>query len=455
MMHLKKRALETWRYCSNDVWNDTRHSWKVSLVKTLNLFVKSFLNGDLQTRACSLTYRTMLAIVPALAMICAIARGFGFQTFIENQLIAHFPAQKTMLTTSFNFVDSYLKQASGGVFVGVGVIFLIWTLISLIRNVEESFNKIWYIEKGRSIWRMTTDYLAILLVLPILMICASGLSLFVSSSFSKLLPYDFMKPALSWLFDFVSLIFSWLFFAGTYMLIPNTKVKFKNAIVPGILVGTAYSILQWLFVGGQLYVAKYNAIYGSFSFLPLFLIWMQLVWLITLIGAVLCYSIQNIGEFNFGDNIRNMSADYRRQTTFVVLGIICRRFHESLPAMTPREISQHYRLPINLVVPTVSRLISAGILNYVEVHEGEDQHPVQPAIDVSRLTVGKVIERLQTLGDSGFLPGFDKRFSQVRQLDHHLLNMLVEEGNKTLILDLHPNLTSTNNQINNTQKPKQ
>ena len=373
--------------------------------------------------------------------MCAIGRGFGLQQNLEEMLIRELPSQAKALTEGFRFVDAYLAESSGGLFVGVGVIFLLSTLIMLVRNVEHVFNDIWLVPKGRSVWRMLSDYLAIFLILPILLICASGLSLFMQTSLSQLLPYGFLQPAIELLFDLVSLMLSWLFFAATYMLIPNTRVKFRSAIIPAILVGTSCQILQWLFVTGQLYVAKYNAIYGSFSFLPLLLIWMQLVWLFTLIGAQLCFSIQNIGEYNFGENIRNMSENYRRQATIAVMAIISRRFMSGRPALSMAQISQHYRLPINLVTPIVHRLKAAGLLCFADSAEKEqNEQPVQPARDVSQLTVATVIEAMQRLGDNDFLPEFGNIYASVVAINDKILEAAEAASNDTLIKDLEINL---------------
>ncbi len=441
IVQIKNWGFGFWKYCSYDVWNDTRRDWRINIIKTINLFVRSFLSADLQSKACALTYRTLLALVPALALICAIGRGFGLQHTIEDLLINQLPSQAQALETAFSFVDTYLSQASGGLFVGVGVIFLLWTLISLLKSVESTFNDIWLVQKNRSIWRMITDYLAIFLILPILLICASGISIFMSTSLSSFLPYGFMKPAIEFLFDLAGILFSWLFFAGTYILVPNTKVKFKTAIIPGILVGTACQILQWLFISGQMYVAKYNAIYGSFSFLPLFLIWIQLVWLFTLIGGVLCYSIQNIGGFNFGESIKNISENYRRQATIAILTIIAKRFYVGQAALSISEISQIYKLPINLVTLVTTRLNKAGLINYIH-SSGKDssEYPIQPAIDISTMTIGHVIKRLQELGSSNFLPEFNTTFSDIIETDISLTSTLIKEGENTKLIDLNINI---------------
>ena len=155
------RIMGWWKYVSDGVWSDTRHTLGVNIIKTLNLSVRSFLNSELQMRAASLTYQTLLAIVPALALVFAIGRGFGFQNIIQSQLFNSFPAQQQALSQAFGFVDSYLAQSSEGLFVGIGVLFLLWTLISLIGSVEDALNTIWGIKQGRTIWLKLTDYTAI------------------------------------------------------------------------------------------------------------------------------------------------------------------------------------------------------------------------------------------------------------------------------------------------------
>lgn len=428
------RALQ---YCTTDVWNDQRVNWKVNTIKILNLSVRSFLNGDLQTKSCAMTYRTLLAVVPIIALLLALGRGFGLQDVIMQQLIQHFPSQARLLEMSFGFVESYLKQASGGIFVGVGIIFLFWTLISLLQSIEQTFNSIWQVEKGRSVFRMVTDYLAILIILPFLLVLSSGITIFMSSSLSSLLPYDFTKPAIETLIDSLGLIITWFFFTGTYILLPNTKVKFRNAILPGIIVGTAFQALQWLFISGQLYVAKYNAIYGSFSFLPLFLIWMQLVWLFTLIGAVLCYAMQNIKEFNYGDNIKNISISYRFRTTIVVMTIIAQRFKLAQPSINILEISSIYKLPINLVTPEINLLHSLGLINFIDTPGKElNERPVQPAIDINDLTVGKLIDMLINNGASDFINQYTNKYKNVDIIFKNMMDKAYDTSYDKKLIDI-------------------
>ena len=137
------RIQSLFTYLSTGIWSDPRRTWWLNVLRTLNLSVNSFLNRDIQTQACALTYRTLLAIVPALALLLAIGRGFGMQQMLQDELYKLFPAQKVAIEYSMRFIDSYLQQSSEGIFVGVGIMFLLWTLISLLGNVEDTFNLIW------------------------------------------------------------------------------------------------------------------------------------------------------------------------------------------------------------------------------------------------------------------------------------------------------------------------
>ncbi|MDE5685200.1 MAG: YihY/virulence factor BrkB family protein [Paramuribaculum sp.] len=453
---LINRCIGIWNYCTSGVWNDSRKTWQVNLLKTINLSVSSFLSHDLQSRACALTYRTLLALVPALALLLAIGRGFGLQQILQDQLIKYFPSQHTVLNAAFGFVDSYLKEASGGVFVGIGIVFLLWTLISLLSSVEDCFNNIWQIVRGRLFWRKVTDYLAIFLILPVIMICASGLQLFMTTSLKTLLPYDFIDSALPVLLDCLSIVLTWLFFAGSYMLIPNTKVKPIPAIIAGVAVGSAYQILQWLFVSGQMYVAKYNAIYGSFSFLPLLLLWLQLVWLFTLIGGVLCYASQNISEYNFSEKINRISTNYRLQIAIVIMGIISKRFYEEKQPVSASEISQTYAIPINLVRPLVAKLNAAKLVNYLQSDDNDlTNHPLQPALEITDLTVGEVADRLFNTGESGFIEEFNSRFPEVSAIASKYLNIMKTSSDTPIIRLMETEIPSsqpTGNQTTLTSK---
>lgn len=414
---LFERIAAFFRYFAGGVWDDPSPKLKVKVVKVMNLSFRSFLDRDLQTKSMSLTYSTVLAIVPAFAMIFAIGRGFGFQNLLEEQLFISFPAQKSFITFALKFVDSYLNQASQGIFVGVGIIFLLYTMVSLLSDIETAFNQIWDIKKDRSIYQKITDYIAICLLVPILMICSSGVSIFMSSTFQTNDHFSFLTPIVNVALEASPFVLAFLAFSISFCLIPNTKVKFKYAATAGAICAVMFQILQMLFLSGQLYVSKYNAIYGSFSFLPLLLIWLQLSWLILLFGCVLTYSMQNVFAFNFLDNSVPPSKSLETKVMLIIMAVVARRFHSGLAPLSTQEISVQYNLPIRMVNRLSNKLQKAGLVNLVII-AGSDKTGVTPAIDTDELTIGNIFMRIENEGNSNFIPNFNTRYATtISQLD--------------------------------------
>ncbi|MGM9842941.1 MAG: YihY/virulence factor BrkB family protein [Muribaculaceae bacterium] len=400
-------------YCIDGVWSDTRSGLIVNVVKTVNLSVRSFFNADIQSTACAMAFRTLLATVPALALIFAIGRGFGFASLMQTSLFNYFPAQQEAIAKGLKFVDTYLESASEGIFVGIGIIMLLWTLISLVSSGESAFNKIWGVRQGRSFWRKLTDYTAIFLILPILMISFTGINILMSSTLQSLMPYPEFSPVISSLLDICGLVLTWLFFTGVYILVPNTKVKFTNALLAGVISGTCFTILQWLFVTGQVYVSKYNAIYGSFAFLPLVMIWLQFVWIITLAGAVICYASQNIFRYSFSSHISSISDVYRHKATVAVMAIIIKKFKAQDTAPDANMIAAEYGFPISLASGILEDLMEIGMVAKVFVDRREQEFGFMPAIDTNTLTVNELLKKLSEKGSSDFIPGFDKQFKSI------------------------------------------
>lgn len=444
---IKEKALKIYHYCTVGVWSDLHDNRRVSIVKILNLTVRSVINPNFQNLAAAMTYRTVLALVPVLALIFAIMRGFGFQNLMTTQLDNFFPSQRRAIDTAMQFVDSYLNQASEGVFVGVGIVFLLWTVISLLSNLEDSFNSIWQVKVNRTLWRKATDYLGIFIILPILIICSNGITIVLDTTLKRFLPEDFLTPALSFMFECVSFVLTCLFFASAYMLIPNAKVKFKNAIISGSLAALAYTILQWMFVSGQMYVAKYNAIYGSFSFLPLLLIWLQLVWLFTFVGAEICYASQNFARFNFQTHISRISLSYRLRVDVALMAIIARRFTTGKRALNTTELSELSGIPQLLVETAVEKLLRAGVLTYVigpDADKIDDDEPpaVAPVREVATMTLGNILTALYDRGSNDFIPDFKERFAGVEKIMNSITDAMIEAADATPLSAIEINLNN-------------
>lgn len=262
----------------------------------LSLTIRFFTAKRVMAQASALTYSTLLAFVPVVAVIFAIARGFGYNKYIEIWFRDALSTQPQAAEAIIGFVNSYLIHTKSGIFLGIGLIFMFYTVLMLMNNVEETFNHVWQVSNSRPIIRSFTNYLAVFLLFPILLIIAIGLSFYMTAFEAKMSHFEFLGPVVRYLLDLTPYILLSIIFIGLYIYMPNTKVKPSCAIIPGILAGVGMQLLQIVYIHSQIWVTGYNAIYGSFAALPLFMLWIQMSWTICLFGAQLTYTNQNMNR---------------------------------------------------------------------------------------------------------------------------------------------------------------
>ena len=265
----------------------------------LYLTIRFFTEKRVMTQASALTYSTLLAIVPMLAVVFAIARGFGYNKYIEMWFRELLASQPQVADAIVSFVNSYLIHTKSGIFLGVGLIFMLYTVLMLVNNVEETFNQIWQVNNSRPILRSFANYLAMFFLFPIIIVISTGLSIFMETVADKMDDFVILEPIVHKLFSFFPFMLMSLLFIFLYVYMPNTKVRFSCAVIPGILAGIAMHLLQIAYIHSQIWVTGYNAIYGSFAALPLFMLWVQISWAICLFGAQLTYTNQNLNRIGF------------------------------------------------------------------------------------------------------------------------------------------------------------
>lgn len=431
-----------WKFLSYDLWRVHVHEVNgiknilLNIVRTLILAFRGFVSDRLSTRASALTFSTMLAVVPVFSIIIGIAKGFGFQELIESELTKLFPGQNELLILLFGFVQSFLEITTSGLIVGIGVVFLIVSVWSIMMSIELTVNDIFQIQKSRSITRQLTDYLATMMLLPVLIIISSGLSVFLKTAFNQSTFLPLISPFIQFLMTLIPYALSWLGFTLLYIIIPNTKVKFSNALLAGFIAGFGFQAFQFLYISGQVWVTRYNAIYGSFAAIPLFLLWLQLSWTIVLIGAEIAYAAQNVQNFYFENESKNVSLRYRFFVSILFMNILCKRFEQEEGPMTMNEISSQYQIPARLTSWTLNRLLEMQLIS--ETHSPKEKELIayQPAIDINKLTVGFLYKRMFEYGEEDFVIDVEKLYNEHW---HTLLNMedcMTSEGNDKLIKDL-------------------
>lgn len=348
--------------------------------------------------ASRLTYSTLLALVPILAVVFAIARGFGYSIYIEEWFRDLFKAQPDATEIIIGFVNSYLINTKKGVFLGIGLLFMLGTVLMLISTIEETFNDIWLVRKPRSMFRTFTDYMALLFALPIGIVAISGLSIWMQAFNRHLIDITFIGPLMKFSIELIPYIVLSAVFVGLYVFMPNTKVKLRSALWPGIAAGVSMQLFQLIYVNSQIWVSNYNAIYGSFAVIPLFMLWMQISWTIILVGAELSYTIQNHDEFLSNSSQSELSYKTRFVLSAKIMSLICQRFAEGGQAYN----SMQLKLKLGISMRVLSRLLyDLQQIHFITeiMHDDKGEEVLfQPAEALEKLTIGELHSRLSKLG---------------------------------------------------------
>ena len=405
-----KKFSEIIKFVRYDMWRRTATEFDgffqrlgYAVIRTIVLVVRGFTSKNLNDTAKSLTYSLLFAIVPILAMIVAVAKGFNVADVIEKQLNASFLGETNMVPTIMSMVERYLDTAQGGVFIGIGILILLWAVYSFFQSVETSFNRIWNVHKSRSVLRQVTTYIAIVVLIPVLIVCSAGINIFVHSAVEGIIHdsavHTFFHTSGAKLLQF---LICWLLFTWMYMAIPNTKVRFTSAVIPGVLMGTLFQLLQMLSVYLIALLSRTSIVYGAFASIPILLTWLQYTSLLILIGAEMSYAIQNNEEFEYEHDLNRMSRRYKDFVMLYLLSVIIRRFEADEAPLTAHDLSVRDHLPIRLVNQLLGRMVETGILREVHV-EGNEERTYQPALDTHKISVGMVIDRIDRQGTEQFL----------------------------------------------------
>ena len=392
------------RFFQKDIWRISRDEMSpvkflwVEVLKKLLLAIRFFTAKRVMQKAAALTYSTLLAIVPIMAVVFAIARGFGYNKYIEVWFRSAFESQPQAADIIIGFVNSYLVHTQSGVFLGVGLIFMLYTVLMLVSNVEDAFNEIWQVKKPRSIFRTFTDYLAMFFMFPIIIVLTSGISIFMATVANSLPNFLLLGPFVRLLIDMLPYVLMAGLFIALYIFMPNTRVRPISALVPGILAGIAMQGLQIFYIHSQMFLSSYNAIYGSFAALPLFMLWVQISWTICLFGAELCYTNQNLDYYDYDANTGEISHRYKLLMASVLMSKICQRFAKGQRAYSAYELRGLTNIPIRIVNDLLYELIDAKLLIEISGDEKGETSRFMPAEDISHMTYGMMVDRLESKG---------------------------------------------------------
>jgi membrane protein len=394
-------------FLDKDIWRiptkklPRRQSFLIKQLRIILLAVREFRGNQCQLNASALTFYTLISIVPIAAMAFGIAKGFGLDKTLEQQLLEKFPGQEQTMGQIIGFANNLLQNTNGGVIAGVGVMVLFWTVIKVLNSIEGAFNDIWGVKKGRTLGRKVSDYLSIMLICPFFLISSGGITVFVTSQITmimqKLAFLGPLEPLIMFAVQFVPYVILWALFTFVYIFMPNTKVNFPAGLIGGIIAGTVYQLVQIIYIKFQIGAGSANVIYGSFAAVPLFLLWLQISWRVVLFGAEISFAQQNVDTYEFEHDCMNVSHIFKRLLALRISCEVIKRFALGQAPLAARQIADDLDIPIRLTRGILFELTEVGIL--AEMRGGMDKETAyQPARDIHQLTVRFVLDALDQKG---------------------------------------------------------
>ncbi|MCF8070221.1 MAG: YihY/virulence factor BrkB family protein [Desulfobacterales bacterium] len=413
---------------------------KSFLIKRLRIFllaIRGFSEDKCQLRASALTFYSLLSIVPVVAMAFGIAKGFGFENMLERELYEQFPGQDEVLVHVIKFSNSLLENTKGGMIAGIGVIMLFWAVIKVLNNIEGSFNDIWGIKESRSVARKFSDYLSVMIVCPLLLILAGSVNVFINTQLRLMTEsYSIIEtigPALFFLLRLSPYFLTWALFTFIYLLMPNTKLEFRAGFFAAVVAGTMYQFVQWGYINGQMVMSRYNAIYGSFAALPLFLIWLQVSWMIVLFGAEFSFAHENVETYEFEPDCKRISASFKRILSLQVAHLLIKNFHQKEKALTANQISLKLDIPIRLVRQILYELVDCELFAITGPKLKKDIDMYQPAFDIGKFTIKNVIDALDNRGMNEIPISHTESFEELSDIVQSF-SVLVEKSPENKLL---------------------
>lgn len=401
--------------------------------------IRGFNEDGCSGHASSLTYYSLLSIVPVLAVAFGIARGFGFEKPLENELNAKFVEHREVVHNLIDFANRTLENTQSGLIAGIGLIVLFWSVLKLFSNIETSFNRIWKIKKSRTIARSFSDYLAMILFCPIFFAASSSLSVFVVTQVVRISQesgvWETISPMLYFSLHLFPVMLAWLLFTALYAIMPNTKVPLKYSLVAGVCAGTAYQIIQALYIKFQIGLSSYGAIYGSFAALPLFLIWLNISWWIALWGAEIAYHAEN-DQINdaLWNSPKQTEADARAVGLMIVSACI-KAFREGSTPPSPLALSQQIGAPMFVIRRILQQLTDARLLTEVN-WRGNGGEYYFPGRNIQNITLKAVCNALDSARQDRLVlisnPELEQHIQALGEMDNSEerseLNRPVEQG---------------------------
>ena len=392
------------RFLFHDVWDIEISSMSalrasvVRFVRVAQLVVRGVREDELPVHASSLTYATLMSLVPMCGIVFAILNGLGFGEAKINELLEW---THEMPVEFQGFVEQLTTLASGTNFAAlgwIGVIFLLFMAIMVLGSIENSFNRIWGIKRSRNYIRRVANYISILVVVPILVGAATTVAATLRSEV-MMIKLDSIAFLYRHALTLLPVLSAWLAFGFLYTMLPNTRVRFMSAFISGLVGALLWLAWQKVYISLQLGVARYNEIYGVFAMIPIFLAWLYMSWVIVLLGAEVAFAVQNEATFHLERFGEKASIKARAAIALAVMECAALALESDAPSFEIGTFARVRKVPIRLLNEVLSFLVLAGWL--VEVGERSGHYVLLKAPD--KIPLITLIDKLLS---EGITPGY-------------------------------------------------
>ena len=364
----------------------------LSFAQVAYLALLKYQRDRVDFKAYALTYLTALAIVPMMALSFSIAKGFGMASMLRQALFDRLTGvQPEVLDKIYEYVSNTNVKTLGT----LGLVFIVYSVIKTVGSMETAFNQIWNVTKQRSFVRKFSDYLSVMVIFPFLLLAATGVTASLTSAtmVDALLSVRYVGPALKFVLSLGSYFTLWVAFTMVYSFLPNTQVPIKSAIAGGVVSGTLWNIVQMIYIAFQIGVSKYNAIYGTFASLPLFLIWLNLSWMIVLFGAQVAWVAGRDTNPDKLRGTRNLTPESTEDLAVAVMLLVGRRFLGASRPYGKDGLAKNLDTDISLVERVVGNLKAHAILSELS---GE-KPAYQPARSLDLITLQDIVGAAHSL----------------------------------------------------------
>jgi membrane protein len=398
----RNKLKRIWSFLSQGIWEIDAHEltrWRLFLLRQaqiVSLVTRDFFTDHCLLRASALTYSTLLSIVPLLALMFALLKGLGVHNVLEPLLLERLAIGSEQIITA---IIRYINNTNVGQLGVVGMIFLIVAVLTLLSNIEESFNHVWGVKETRTLLRRFTDYFSVVTIGPVFLLAAISMTTTLESQtlVQSLLGVAVVGEVVFLIFKVLPFVVMWAAFTGLYIFMPNTRVNFRAALIGGIFGGTLWQLAQWFYVSFQVGVSRYNAIYGTLAALPIFMIWIYVSWLIVLLGLEVTYASQNLRTLRREIRGRDINFASRELVALTVLLVTAETFYRGERPWSLERISAELELPPRLARSVLEELLRLGLLS--EVQESDGNEPAyQPGRAPETLQIHEIIETLRADG---------------------------------------------------------